>query len=329
LSACTVDELAVIRDYFTRPPGPAAGARVGVGDDAAVLIVAPGRELVVTTDVLVAGRHFPVDTDPFSIGHKSLAVNLSDLAAMGAEPAWFTLGLAIPAADPDWLSGFSRGLFQLADRFGVSLVGGDTVSGPLTVAIQAAGTAPAGTAVLRRGAAPGDRIYVTGTVGDAGLALAVLAGGAPAVSNGDLAWLRARLERPLPRVREGIALRGLASAMIDVSDGVAADLGHVLEASGVAARVQLESLPLSDAVRRSTPRNAAAAALCAGDDYELCFTVAATAERRALDALCALECPCTRIGDIVAGAGLQVLDAQGRELAVPRAGFDHFAGPAT
>jgi len=320
-----MDEFAIIREYFTRAPSPASGAQVGVGDDAAILRVDAGRELVITTDLLVAGRHFPIDTDAYSIGHKSLAVNLSDLAAMGAEPAWFTLGLALPEADPDWLSNFSRGLFALAERWNVSLVGGDTVRGPLTVAVQAAGTVPAGAAVLRRGARPGDHVCVTGTLGDAALALAARQGRA-VVPEDDLARLRVRLDRPEPRVREGVALRGLASAMIDVSDGLAADLGHVLQASGVGARLHLEAVPLSDALRRSAGADAAAGALSGGDDYELCFTVPAASEADAVAALAALGCRTTRIGVIVADSGLRVVDAAGREHALGAAGFDHFSG---
>ncbi len=239
-----MSEFDLIRDYFTDVGARRTDVDLGVGDDCALLEVPAGQQLAISIDTLAAGTHFLPDCDPESLGHKSLAVGLSDLAAMGAEPAWATLALTLPDHDPGWIAAFSRGFAALAGAHGVSLVGGDTTRGPLSVTVQVHGLVPAGRAIRRSGAAPGDRVYVSGTLGDAGLALRRILSGEPVDP-----VARARLERPTPRVALGLALRGVASAMIDVSDGLAADLGHILAASGVGAEIDLTALPLSAAVR--------------------------------------------------------------------------------
>ncbi|HEY3486500.1 MAG TPA: thiamine-phosphate kinase, partial [Gammaproteobacteria bacterium] len=236
----------------------------GIGDDCARVQVQEGFELAVTTDTLVAGVHFPVETSPHAIGYKSLAVNLSDLAAMGAEPAWVTLALTLPDANMKWLESFAAGFFTLAKQYGVQLIGGDTTQGPLSITVQAQGFIPRGQAITRGGAKPGDYICVTGALGEAGLNLLKHMSGeaAPSAVN--------RLNYPEPRIIAGIALRGVASAAIDVSDGLIADLGHILTASKVGARLTLEELPLSEAMRQDQdPAKMFELALTAGDDYEL------------------------------------------------------------
>ena len=238
-----LSEFDIIRYFFDRPQAADGRSDVllGIGDDAAVVTVPDDHDLVLCMDTLVAGVHFPEDTSPGAIGHKALAVNLSDLAAMGAEPAWFTLSVTLPHADADWLAAFAQGMFRLADHYRVQLVGGDVTRGPLSVTVQAHGLVPRGRALRRSGAAVGDRIYVTGTLGDAGLALHQGAEQAPA--------LRQRLDYPSPRVEAGLALRGLASAAIDISDGLLADLGHLLEDGRQGAMLEVDDLPRSAGFR--------------------------------------------------------------------------------
>jgi thiamine-monophosphate kinase len=323
-SGAAMDEFGVIETFFFNRGARRPDVRVGIGDDGAVVSPPPGAELVVTTDLLVAGRHFPTDTDPYSVGAKAMAVNLSDLAAMAAEPAWATLTLALPEVDEQWLEEFSRGLFDQAGAFGVQLVGGDTVKGPLTVGLQLLGWAPAGTALLRHGAAVGDRIFVTGTLGDAGLGLRCAQGRA-SLPEVDARYARERLERPSARVSAGLALRGIASAAIDLSDGLAADLGHLAATSGVGARVELARLPLSHVYRAHF--GAAGGwdtAVGNGDDYELCFTV--PPERCQAVTAGSLGCPVTEIGEIVAGDGVALIDEDGARFVPRSAGFDHFRG---
>jgi len=278
--------------------------------------------LAVTVDTLVAGVHFPHETDAVSIGHKSLAVNLSDLAAMGAEPAWVTLALTLPQADEYWLAGFSHGFLELAEACGVSLVGGDTTRGPLSITVQASGFVPDGLALRRSGARPGDALCVTGSLGDAGLGLAWLLGERtlpPKVGQA----VRERLDRPAPRIAAGLALRGLASAAIDISDGLAADLRHILQASGVGATVDVDALPLSEPVR--TQSDARELALASGDDYELLFAVAPADEQETVARLQAQGLRCTRIGRVEVEPGLRLTNADGSPYAAatPR-GYDHF-----
>src|SRR3569832_2169532 len=309
-----LSEFDIIRRYFT-----AAGARrgdvaVGVGDDAAVVDVPAGQQLVLAMDTLVSGVHFPEETRAEDIGYKALAVNLSDLAAMGADPAW--------------LAAFAGGFSELARAAGVQLIGGDTTRGPLTVTVQVHGLVSRGEAVLRSAAREGDVIYVTGTLGDAALALRRWRAGLPVTSRAER-QLAARLDRPTPRIEAGRALRGLAHAMIDISDGLAADLGHILAASGAGATITLDALPLSAAFEEVAAamhkERAAEIALTGGDDYELCFTVAAAQCAEAERRLAAIGCGCRAIGLIEAAAGLRVRDRDGASVAVERGGYDHFA----
>lgn len=317
-------EFELIRAYFASSPVTRADVRVGVGDDAALVVPPPGTELVLTADALLAGVHFHADVAPAALGHKALAVNLSDLAAMGADPAWFLLALTLPSPTvSSWLESFAQGVYALAQAHAVQLVGGDVARGPLAIAITAIGTVPAGKGLLRSGARPGDRIYVTGTLGDAALALAARRG-ERAFTPRERAQLDARLERPTPRLGQGQALRQLASSAIDVSDGLLADLGHVLEASAVGARVELAALPLSPVYRRRLGELGWDYALAGGDDYELCFTVppAAAARVEALGREGAV--PMTAIGEVTAARGVAVLDPDGRHYRAQRLGYDHF-----
>lgn len=294
---------------------------LGIGDDAALLDVPPGQQLVACTDTLVEGIHFLHGTAAADLGWKALAVNLSDLAAMGAAPAWALLALTLPAGDRDFVHGFAEGYAALARQHGVALVGGDTTQGPLAVTVTALGTVPTGMALRRDGARIGDVVCATGTLGDAAGALRLLQARAEVPDA-----LLQRLHRPEPRLDAGHALRGRASACIDVSDGLAADLAHVCAASGVAAELDADTLPLSaelaglfDAV---TCRELA---LAGGDDYELCFTLAPADLDASLAALAQAGCSATPIGHIVAGAGVSVRDRAGRALALPHAGWEHFA----
>ncbi|MBS1235967.1 MAG: thiamine-monophosphate kinase [Proteobacteria bacterium] len=318
-----MNEFELITRYFARQPVARPDVALGIGDDAAVLDVPPGQQLVVSTDMLVAGVHFPENTDAVSIGHKSLAVNLSDLAAMGATPAWYTLNLSLPQADPGWLEGFCQGMFALALKHDAALVGGDTTRGPLTIGIQIMGLVPHGQALKRAGARPGDRIYVTGLLGEAALGLRVTQGQLK-LPDEYLANVLTQLNRPLPRVPAGLGLRGLASACIDISDGLAADLGHILAASNVGARIHLKRLPLSPAYDAAFAQVGWQAALAGGDDYELCFTIPAAQETAFRIASAQFGVACSYIGDIEAEAGLRIVDEQGGLYRSGQAGFDHF-----
>ena len=292
---------------------------MGIGDDCALLRPNAGLELAVTADMLVEGRHFLPGADPRALGHKALAVNLSDLAAMGAAPRFALLCLALPSADEGWLAGFSAGLFALADRHGVELVGGDTTRSPVrTIAITAIGEVPAGVALFRGGARPGDDVWVSGELGGASLALARPGNAAAAL----------RLHTPEPRVELGERLRGLAHAAIDVSDGLASDLGHILERSQVGALVNYAELPRPAALRQlGDPQLEQDCVLSGGDDYELLFTAAAERRGELASLAAELSLPLTRVGTIQAGeARLLVLDAQGRPMSYRR-GFDHFGTP--
>ena len=318
-------EFSLIDHYFAAHGLRRPDVALGIGDDCALLIPPTGQQLVVTMDTLVADVHFFAATDPEGLGHKALAVNLSDLASMGAVPAWAMLALTLPKADEDWLERFCRGLFALADRHGMQLVGGDTTHGPvITITIQAHGFVPPGLALRRDGAQPGDGVYVTGTPGDAGLALAVAFGKA-AVAPEYRSFVQERLERPAPRIAEGVALREIASAAIDVSDGLAQDLGHILERSRVGARLDVDRLPLSPALMASLNRDAAIiTALAGGDDYELCFTVPLERVERLETVAAGWECRCTRVGVITAEPGLQLVRADGSAFHLDRSGYDHF-----
>ncbi len=319
-AAMSHSEFELIRRFFSEQGVQRADVPLGIGDDAALLTPPADQQLAMSVDTLIAGVHFPLDTPVLAVGHKALAVNLSDLAAMGAEPAWATLALSLPEADEAWLSDFARGFFSLARKHQVQLVGGDTTCGPLSITVQVTGFVPPGQALTRSGARPGDGVYLTGTVGDAGLGLRLQQQGEPHSAVG--ATLIRRLDSPAPRIATGIHLRGRASSAIDVSDGLAADLGHILAASGVGAELHIEQLPLSAAFRELAPADAWQAAVSAGDDYELCFTLPPGEEH----VLTELDCPCTRIGEITATPGLRWYDARGNELSLERSGFDHFSG---
>ncbi len=317
-----MNEFTLIERYFNFSP-PDVDTPVSIGDDAAV-VACPGS-LAITVDTLVAGVHFPQDAAPADIGFKALAVNLSDLAAMGATPRWFTLALTLPASDHDWLSDFASGLRALAERMDIRLIGGDTTRGPLAISIQAIGIAPPGGAILRSGANPGDDIHVTGTLGDAALGLRIQRG---ELSLDDAMNERClgRLNRPEPRVLAGSRLAPLASAMIDCSDGFAADLGHLLAASRVGAEVDFQALPFSSAVRRWLDEGGEAALpLSGGDDYELIFTAPAASRKKIASIARMLGLPMTRVGRIVEGRGLRFQSADGAPIVLERPGYDHFA----
>jgi len=296
---------------------------LGIGDDAALCTVPPRMHLVTSVDTVVSGVHFPNDTSAFEIGYKALAVNLSDLAAMGASPRWMTLALTCPHFEPTWLAEFTQGLLTLATQHQVSLIGGDTTAGYLTVTIQVAGVVPAGLALLRSGAQVGDAIYVTGTLGDAGLGLLAGVQHKLYLPIEAQQFVKNRLNRPTPRVSEGLALRGIAHSAIDISDGLAADLGHILTASGVGASLVVENLPLSPVLRQYvSQQHAAMLALTAGDDYELCFTVPPAREHLLPHALPSGNY--TKIGMIEAVLGLRCLLA-GQPFVLNKTGYEHFS----
>jgi thiamine-monophosphate kinase len=318
-------EFTLIQRFFTTQNVKRSDVLLGVGDDCALLQVPPGESLAMTTDTLVSGVHFFADIDPESLGHKALAVNLSDLAAMGARPAWISLALALPEANADWLTAFSRGLFRLAERFQVQLVGGDTTRGPLTITIQACGFVSSQSALRRDGAAPEDRIYVTGTVGDAALALAAIKNH-QTVSETHVNHLQMRLNQPIPRIIQGLDLGGVASAAIDISDGLAQDLTHILKRSGVGATLEVDHLPRSQALQTSLQADdAISLALSGGDDYELCFTVPLKHQPRLQSLAAQWECTCTEIGVIEAQPGLRYQYKDGSPFYLSGTGYDHFA----
>ncbi|MBD8880614.1 thiamine-phosphate kinase [Rhodanobacter sp. 7MK24] len=301
--------------------------RLGIGDDAALLAVPAGQELAVAIDTLVEGVHFPQGTAPADIGWKALAVNLSDLAAMGAVPAWALLALTLPQPDAAFIDGLADGFAQLAQPHRLALVGGDTTRGPLTLSVAVHGFVPPGQALTRAGARVGDAVLVTGTLGDAAAGLRCLQG--PMQTDARTSMrdvLIDRLNRPMPRVAAGLALRGRASACLDVSDGLLADLGHLCDAGGVGAEIDAALLPRSPALLGLFDEVAARDfALGGGDDYELCFTVPVARVAEVQIDLARLGCGATRIGSIVAGEGVRVRDADGRWLEPGRAGWDHFA----
>jgi len=322
-------EFDLIARYFKRPVRDAV---LGVGDDCALLAPAAGMHLAISSDMLVEGRHFLSTVDPFRLGHKALAVNLSDLAACGAKPLAFTLALALPRADAAWLDGFSRGLFALADAHGCELVGGDTTQGPLNLCITIFGEVPPGQALLRSGARPGDDLYVSGTLGDARLALEVFRG-TRSLPQAAFEAARARMETPTPRVALGIALRGVATAAADISDGLVGDLGHILKASHVGASIDtviaINLIANKDHITLGNGQFDAELALecvlAGGDDYELVFTAPPAARDAVQAASAQTQTPVTRIGRIEAASGVRLLDAAGQPLARQFASFDHFA----
>ena len=320
-------EFDLIRKYFTRPTQRAV---LGVGDDCALLQPRAGMQWAVSCDMLVEGRHFLSTVRPERLGHKALAVNLSDLAACGATPVAFTLALAMPRVDEVFLAGFAQGLFDLAGEHGIELVGGDTTAGPLNLCITVFGEVPAGQALLRSGARAGDTLWVShppgGGIGDARLALEVFRGHV-ALDGSDFEAVRRAMEQPQPRVALGQGLRGVASAAIDVSDGLAGDLGHLMERSGVGATIAVDRLPIGPALARQPRALQLDCALAGGDDYELLFTAPAAAEARVREAAAAAGVGVRDIGRIDTEPGLRLLDAQGRPMRLASRGFDHFASP--
>jgi thiamine-monophosphate kinase len=314
-------EFELIARYFTRAP---RHATLGIGDDCALLApLSADRQLAVSCDMLVEGRHFLSTVAPERLGHKALAVNLSDLAACGAEPIAFTLALAMPRVDEAFLDGFARGLFALADEHRIELVGGDTTAGPLNICITVFGAVPTGQALLRSGARAGDDLWVSGALGDARLALEVFRGHASLAAEAFEA-VRARMELPAPRVALGLTLRGIASSAIDVSDGLVGDLGHVMERSGVGATVDVDALPRS-AVLASLPRALQLeCTLAGGDDYELLFTAPAARQHEVSAAAERAGVAASRVGRIDAAPGLRLVDGHGTPLRQRFAGFDHF-----
>ena len=326
-------EFDLIARYFTRPSRPAGRVAVGVGDDCALLNSSVGTQLAISSDMLVEGRHFFSDVSPYCLGHKALAVNLSDLAACGATPVAFTLALALPRIDEAWLQAFSSGLWALADAHGCELIGGDTTQGPLNICVSVLGEVPHGLALLRSGARIGDDVYVSGTLGDAHLALDALHGRIdlpPAV----FAQARLRLEQPTPRVALGIALRGIATSAIDLSDGLAGDLGHILKSSDVGARIRTDiAINLIAASQHSDwakvqfdSKKQLQAVFSGGDDYELVFTAPPAAWHAVMAASASSQTHVTRIGVIESAPGLRLVDGVGRPVDGAFASFDHFAG---
>ena len=313
-------EFDLIAKYFTRD---VRRATLGIGDDCALLAPAPGMQLAVSSDMLVEGRHFLSTVEPARLGHKALAVNLSDLAACGAKPLAFTLALALPRADEAFLDGFSRGLFALADAQGIELVGGDTTQGPLNICVTAMGEVPAGGALLRSGARPGDELWVSGTVGDARLALEVFRG-RQMLEGAAFERVRTAMEQPQPRVALGLALRGIATSAIDVSDGLLGDLGHILRRSGVGAVVEVDAVPRSAVLGEMPLALQRECTLAGGDDYELVFTAPAALAERVRAAASEAGVAATRIGRIEAGQGLRLVDREGRDVAHTFGSFDHF-----
>lgn len=318
-------EFELIARYFTHP---APGARLGVGDDAALVRVRAGMELAISTDLLIAGRHFFRGADPGQLGHKALAVNLSDMAAMGATPRWATLSLVLPNAEAPWLRAFANGFMRLARKHRVDLVGGDTTRGPLTICVQIMGEVPAGQALTRDGARIGDEIWVSGQLGDAALALAALKKRI-GLKRRELAAVERRLHAPTPRIALGRALRKLATSAIDISDGLAADLGHICERSRVSAVIGFERLPVSRVLNRYLEQpDARAALLAGGDDYELCFTAAPARHQAILGIAHRLSLPLTCVGTVRraprGGPLVTVLARDGRPMSIRRRGYDHF-----
>ena len=318
-----LSEFDLIAEYFSTTGRAREDVVLGVGDDCALLRVPPGVDLAATVDTLIEGVHFSPGCDPENLGHKALAVNLSDLAAMGASPAWATLALTLPAVDPDWLRSFSRGFGRLAESWGIQLVGGDTTRGNLSVTVQVHGFVDAGQALRRDGAKPGQLIGVTGSLGDAGLALLALRGEYHA--GACLEDLQQRLERPLPRLEAGAALTGVASAAIDISDGLLADLGHICLRSGTGAELDLALFPLSPCVAAYVQQTGDwTLPLSAGDDYELCVSVAPERRLLAEDRVRQTGCLLTWIGETVSRSGVRCRRPDGTRLDPGARGYEHF-----
>lgn len=320
-----MSEFSVIHRYFSRLGAERSDVRIGVGDDGAVVMPPSSRELVVVTDSLIEGVHFPPGSPATSIGHRAFAVNLSDLAAMGAEPAWALLALTLPGADEHWLAGFSQAAGDLCRKHGVALIGGDTTRGPLSVTVTMVGIVPIGVALERAGGQPGDAVFVSGSPGDSAAGLALEQGRLHVADAMSAQILRDRFLFPTPRCAIGVALRGLASACIDVSDGLGGDLEKLCAASGCGAELDAAALPVSDSLLTAVGREAAREyALTGGEDYELLFTVPLARLGAMTNAIARGLGPVTRIGSLVAGKGVKVF-ARGGVMQFSGSGFDHFA----
>jgi len=321
-----LSEFNIIKEFFAKQQINTDLVPVGIGDDAAVINTSSNEQLLISVDTLNIGVHFPQQTSAFDIGYKALAVNLSDIAAMGGEPKWFTLAMSLPEANHEWLEAFTAGLSSLAAQHHLSLVGGDTTRGPLSITIQIAGIVPTGQSLQRRGARVDDNIYVTGTLGDAAAALQMCQSALSADAKTSERLLQ-RLNQPVPRISIGLALRDIATACIDISDGLAADLGHILEASGVGAEIELASLPRSSAMDSLLAEESQVQdwQLYGGDDYELCFTAPATHHGRLLAISQEQQCPITRIGKIIREPGLYCQDDM-QQMPVVIRGYEHFGG---
>ena len=314
-------EFDLIRRYFTRKP---RRARLGVGDDCALIAPMLDMDMAISTDMLVSGRHFFPFMDPRKLGHKALAVNLSDLAAMGAVPRYFTLSLALPKVDELWLDGFSQGMFELADAYNCELIGGDTTKGPLTISITVIGESRRPFALQRSGAKVGDDIWVSGELGDAALALRFFQNKVT-LSETEFKRVKQKLETPQPRIALGLALRSIATSAIDVSDGLVGDLGHILDASNVGARIDVGAVPVSTILAEQTGETQYRCALAGGDDYELCFTAPADRGESIEQLALSLGLRLTRIGRIVKEPGLSLLDCDGNPASFSLKAYDHFA----
>jgi len=318
------DEFSLIAQYFSDCGAAGDDTLLGVGDDCALLAPPAGEVLAVTTDTLISGVHFPHHSPARQIAQRALAVNLSDIAAMGATPRWFQLALTLPDSDQDWLAEFSAGLNAMACEFNCALVGGDTTRGPLTISITLMGTVPSGQAMKRSGAKPGDTIFVSGTLGDGAAGLAAVEGRL-SLSAEDTDFLEGRFWQPQARVAQGLKIRAFASAAIDISDGLVADLGHIAKASQVAALVEVDKLPLSPALRRAAGSERGLTwALSGGDDYELCFTVPASGLAQCQRLIDEGVLTATPIGQIIEGQGVLCVDGQGSPLETPHSGYQHF-----
>jgi thiamine-monophosphate kinase len=319
-------EFSLIARYFDRVRRARLDVETGIGDDCALLNIPDKQTLAISTDTLVSGNHFLPDISPVDLAHKALASNLSDLAAMGADPAWLTLAITLPEVDEDWLEAFSDSLFEQINYYDMQLIGGDTTRGPLSMTLGIYGYVPAGRALKRSGAKPGDWIYVTGTPGDSAAGLAILQNRLRVENEQDAQWLLKRHLRPTPRILHGQALRDLASAAIDLSDGLSSDLGHIVKASNCGAMLDMDAMPFSDAMRRHVePDQALRWALVGGEDYELCFTVPER-NRGALDvAIGHLGVPFTCVGQMSADVeGIQ-FSRDGKPVSFDLKGYDHFA----
>jgi thiamine-monophosphate kinase len=321
-----LSEFDLIKQYFDQPLPDDANIALGIGDDCALLNPNTGMQIAISSDMLVSGRHFFADADPYFLGHKSLAVNLSDLAAMGAKPLAFTLALSLPEANPAWLAPFSRGLFELAHQHQCRLIGGDTTKGPLNICITIFGELPIGSALKRNAAKVDDDIWVSGQLGDARLALSAYLNEIQLTSH-QLNIASQRMHCPSPRIALGLAIRGIAHAALDVSDGLMGDLAHILKASQVGASLMVDQLPIGEILQQQALQTQREMSLAGGDDYELCFTAPVHARELIIAAGIASQTPVTRIGKIEAQSGLRLLDNNLQALNLKLHSFDHFTAP--